>query len=155
MVSNYVHRLIELFSCRYILEYVLEKTLWNIIDSFPEIIFRLRKDLNFIREMKKLTSEMHIEIGTITLRRLDIKQYVLPPLWNYATGLVRDFLGDPKESYTSASAELNTFKVRLENMLCETDKKDRVHKNDRLGIGPRNRDILETGFNEPLQISFS
>ena len=82
--------------------------------------------------MKRLTAEMHDELRTMNIRTLYIKQAILPPLMNQAMlGLKSSVeFGDPKELQSNTNAELKTFKVRLENILCETDKKALVQTNE-------------------------
>ncbi len=73
----------------------------------------------------ELTHQMQAEIETIRIRTMQIHDEVLLPLR-------REMLrcrGISTESMKYGNAiieEMNTYKVRLENILCETDIKERV-----------------------------
>ena len=77
--------------------------------------------------MKRLTTQMHAEIRSINIRTVDIKENILTPFSEELFGLRNGGLHshDPNDCL-SVNAELITFKVRLENILCETDIKEQV-----------------------------
>ena len=67
----------------------------------------------------RLTNQMQTEVIIMNDRINDINENILIPLINghsYNIGGIRGVPG-----------ELKTFKVRLENLLCETDVKEQVH----------------------------
>ena len=68
----------------------------------------------------KLTTQMIAEIGTIELRYWHITQKVHPLLQEKKTFETKEFID-------ASIQEMNTYKVRLENLLCETDIKEQAH----------------------------
>ena len=72
----------------------------------------------------KLTTQMRAEIETIRKRVLQIydvryKIYMEPMTETTAINI--------KQNSPAIIAELNPYKVRLENLLCETDIKEQAH----------------------------
>ena len=82
------------------------------------------------REMMRLTTQMQAEFETIHGRIECIKKEVL-------TSVIEDFERFGGVSFQTGTKneifyeELNTYKVRMENILCETDDKeqDQLHDN--------------------------
>ena len=71
------------------------------------------------REKLQLTTQMWSELGRMEARMKALRETVYIPF-------IEDQLastGREVEIVLTATAELNTFKVVLENMLCETDIK--------------------------------
>ena len=75
----------------------------------------------------KLTTQMQAEIGTIRTRVDHIIDQVWVPM---ESGLMRrdgECLVKNEDIAHATAAELNPYKVRLENILCETDVKEQAH----------------------------
>ena len=70
----------------------------------------------------RLTTQMIAEIKTIRTRTEHIFQKVYP----FFDG-TRNITFETKEFFDASIQEMNTYKVRLENLLCETDKKEQAH----------------------------
>ena len=71
----------------------------------------------------QLTIQMLAEIQNIKERKTEIVETKLLPKMKQ---LVSQYCY-PLEDYTADLTELNNHKVRLENILCETDNKERGH----------------------------
>ena len=83
-----------------------------------------RRKFTLAREKMKLTTQMRAEIETIRKRVLQIydvryKIYMEPMTETTAINI--------KQNSPAIIAELNPYKVRLENLLCETDIKEQAH----------------------------
>ena len=76
----------------------------------------------------RLTPQMQVEIGKIRTRVEFMVQQVCAPLeakmMKRGGYLIR---GEDDVIAHAAIAELNPYKVRLENILCETDIKEQAH----------------------------
>ena len=70
----------------------------------------------------KLTIQMIVEIETIRTRTGHISKKVCP----FLDG-TRNVKFETNELFDASIQEMNTYKVRLENLLCETDKKEQAH----------------------------
>ena len=70
----------------------------------------------------RLTTQMAAEIETIGIRVEHMFQEVFP----FALG-GRKITFETKELFDAIIQEVTTYKVRLENLLCETDKKEQAH----------------------------
>ena len=70
----------------------------------------------------KLTTQMIAEIKTIRTRAAHITQKMYP----FFDG-TRNITFETKEFLDVSIQELTTYKVRLENLLCETDLKEQAH----------------------------
>ena len=70
----------------------------------------------------RLTTQMKAEIKTMHIRVDHILQKVYPFLED-----TRNITFETKEVLDASIQELTTYKVRLENLLCETDLKEQAH----------------------------
>ena len=76
----------------------------------------------------QLTTQMHAEMGTIQTRVDHISIQVWIPL--ETEWMRRCKMTDEDVNIINAvNAELNPYKVRLENILCETDMKEQAQSN--------------------------
>ena len=73
----------------------------------------------------RLTAQMQAEIESIRTRVFLIHEQVLIPIFE---GLQkhRRFLTKDKDTAHTTIAELNPYKIRLENLICETDIKEQA-----------------------------
>ena len=74
----------------------------------------------------QLTTQMQAEIETIRTRVDHIGDQVWIPL-ETEVGSSGEILPEYEEIAQEVIEELNPYKVRLENILCETDKKEQAH----------------------------
>ena len=76
----------------------------------------------------QLTTQMQAEVETIGTRVQLINDQIWIPL---RTELMKHSTFTPEDEVIGHEiiAELNPYKVRLENILCETDKKEHVRSN--------------------------
>ena len=70
----------------------------------------------------RLTTQMKAELDTFRTRAGQINQEVCP----FLDGR-RNITFETNELFDASIQEMNTYKVRLENLLCETDKKEQAH----------------------------
>ena len=70
----------------------------------------------------RLTTQMIAEFETIQKRADHISKKVHP----FLDG-TRNITFETNDLFDSSIQELTTYKVRLENLLCETDKKEQAH----------------------------
>ena len=87
----------------------------------------------------QLTTQMLVEIGTIKTRVYDIADAIIKPMVFESSKLELNQPGSQGVETTSLwletrdrqiraiIAELSPYKVRLENILCETDIKEQAH----------------------------
>ena len=79
--------------------------------------------------MMQLTTQMLAEIGSIQTRVYSIANEIIKPMSSAMIfeepNKVEFEIRDRKSR--AIIAELNPYKVRLENILCETDRKERAH----------------------------
>ena len=75
--------------------------------------------------MKSLTNQNRVETISIKTRNDDIADSMEAIFIAFSTGGLREV----RVRVTSVIEELKYFKVRLENILCETDVKEQVHQN--------------------------
>ena len=68
----------------------------------------------------RLTTQMQVEIGNIRTR----VDFMVLHVWD---PLTKAQVRDENAIALAAIAELNPYKVRLENILCETDIKEQAH----------------------------
>ena len=76
----------------------------------------------------QLTTQMQAEIETIRTRVDHICHQVCVPL-ETEVGSGGEMLPEYEEIVQEVIEELNSYKVRLENILCETDEKEHVRSN--------------------------
>ena len=82
----------------------------------------------------RLTAQMQIELKTIQSRADHIYKQILYPMT-----IQINQLSDPTsipheiiENTQTIFAELNGYKTRIENILCETDRKEQAHEDSLL-----------------------
>ena len=76
--------------------------------------------------MKKLTAQLRAEMEAIDARLVQVKKECQRNLNEIARNQCRVY-DENKEFYRLLIKELNSYKVRLENILCETDIKEQGH----------------------------
>jgi len=77
----------------------------------------------------RFTTQMRAEIETIQKLIHHINKEFLGPMIMSAMrrGGPKTISMEEKENFRALYEELNSYKVRLENILCETDKKEQGH----------------------------
>ena len=70
----------------------------------------------------QLTTQMTAEIGAIRTRG----HYIIKKVYSCIDDS-RKITFETKEFFDASIRELTTYKIRLENILCETDKKEQAH----------------------------
>ena len=82
----------------------------------------------------RLTTQMQAEIESIQARLHRTNDQVWIPL---KEGMKRrgGFLAEDEDTHHAFIEELNPYKIRLENMLCETDMKEQARSPMNLRIG--------------------
>ena len=80
-----------------------------------------------IREKMRLTNELRTELGAIQTEvdRINYECF-MPMVLEYKT--CRKISASSKENIHQLNEKLNAYKVRLENIFCETDIKEQAHK---------------------------
>ena len=76
--------------------------------------------------MKKLTAQLRAEMKAIDVRFGQMEMEVLTNLNEVARNQGRIY-DENKEFCRLLMKEVNSYKVRLENILCETDIKEQAH----------------------------
>ena len=85
------------------------------------------------REKMRLTTQMQAEIESIRTRfDLTNEQVWIP--WKEGMKRHGGFLAEDDDTHHAIIAELNPYKIRLENMLCETDIKEQARSTMNLRI---------------------
>ena len=73
----------------------------------------------------KLTAQLQAEMETIKTRCVEIHMELVST--NMEVTANYRISSENKENYRKIMEELIPYKVRLENILCETDKKEQAH----------------------------
>ena len=73
----------------------------------------------------QLTTQMRAEIETIRKRLDDIDQFLQKKM--ISKRVLDDEFLEATKKIDGIISELNPYKIRLENILCETDSKEQVH----------------------------